>query len=346
MAGGWNDVELCSLRVISLEDNLFHQRGLEVDALPVVGINLVRGESREVLGSQHFLVCLVIKLEGGLAGELPAHRVVLVQVQPVAVMIPDGIDEGGRPPRDEIFAFRAEAIHGNFARSAHIRAQGRARDGPADVDGPFHGFGGNEAGQRIEARAEIVVFGVAVERPAIEARLRFVCRPRAARPARQGRGAGHGLRRHPPVLVQLEAAIHPAHAVEGSGEFAVRVNQPDCGLPEDVAVHPQGGEEGSLAFQRISRRDGFSRRAVVGKERSNRVRTPLAGQAHAELRVGDVACEKQVQRRFKEAGVFQKERTLLRKVSLESPVHGNLRLVGFHLREVRIHRHIQREGLL
>jgi len=160
-------------------------------------------------------------------------------------------------PQDKILAFRAEAVHGNLAGSAHIDAYGRARDRTPDVDGSLHGLGGDEPGQRIEARAEIVVFGIAVELPAIEARLRLVSRPGGPRSTGQSRGAGHGLCCHPPVSEQLEPRVQPAHAVERAGQFAVRVNHADGRLPENVAVHPHHSEESSLAFQRIAGRDGF-----------------------------------------------------------------------------------------
>ena len=82
--------------------------------------------------------------------------------------------------------------------------------------------------------------------------------------------------------------------------------------------------------------DGQPAAAVLGHQQRVRAAADLAGVAHAPSRRGDGSRVGHLDRRVEEVETLQEERSLLGKEDREALIHGDLRDVGFHLREIRI----------
>lgn len=91
-----------------------------------------------------------------------------------------------------------------------------------------------------------------------------------------------------------------------------------------------------LVEQRIGGIHLLPRRGGVGCQQPDRPRSVLACHAHAPFRVGDPACENEIDRGLEIVRVFLKKGPRLRKENLEALVDRNLRLIGFDLAEVGI----------
>ena len=72
----------------------------------------------------------------------------------------------------------------------------------------------------------------------------------------------------------------------------------------------------------------------------------FAGEPRAEFRVHDAPRKEELLRRLEEAGVLQKEGPLLRELDFEALIDGHLRIVRFHLAEIRIQRDVERQRIV
>ena len=202
----------------------------------------------------------------------------------------------------------------------------------ADVD-PVH-----EAGIGGESRADIAVDGFVVHMRAGVGDVGSGSRTRLVAAVRILGRAFHDLKTSRPVGIELQPRIDPADAVKFicPGPLPIGVDQAHRGLLEDVAIHPRDGERSPVAGQRAIRGHAVARRAVVRGEKPQRIRAGFSGQADAELRIANVPGKHQVNRSLEVVGVFDEEGPLLREIHLEALVDGDLRLVRFHLAEIRV----------
>src|SRR6266446_5134192 len=90
----------------------------------------------------------------------------------------------------------------------------------------------------------------------------------------------------------------------------------------------------------------MARLPVVDDQGSQGPFPQLPGHATAELRVSNLAGEEEINRRGEESRVLDEERTLLREKNRKALIDCHLRVVGFHLAEVRIQRDVKRERIL
>ena len=85
---------------------------------------------------------------------------------------------------------------------------------------------------------------------------------------------------------------------------------------------------------------------VVDGEQADVGVIQLARDTDAELWVDDVAGVQQVDGRGEVVGVFEKEGPQLGEVHRVTLVHGELRLIGFHLAEVRVDGRVDDDGIV
>src|SRR6266852_4322035 len=92
--------------------------------------------------------------------------------------------------------------------------------------------------------------------------------------------------------------------------------------------------------------ESIARLPVVNDQGSQGPFAQLPGHATAELRVGNLAREEKIDRRGEKSRVLDEEWTLLREKNRKALIDCHLRVVGFHLAEVRIQRDVKRERIL
>ena len=114
----------------------------------------------------------------------------------------------------------------------------------------------------------------------------------------------------------------------------------------ELASNAADSVERPIAEIRVERIDRVARPTVVERQRTGGPPTQLARGARADLRITDAAGKEQIDRRLEVAGIFEEERPLLGKEHLETLVDRHLRLVRFHLAEVRIRSEIDRDDVV
>src|SRR6267378_6532832 len=90
----------------------------------------------------------------------------------------------------------------------------------------------------------------------------------------------------------------------------------------------------------------LARLAVVNEQCAQRPFPQLSRHATTELRVRNLAREKEINRRGEKPRVLDEEGALLREKNRKALIDCHLRVVGFHLTEIRIQRDVKREGIL
>src|SRR5260370_39069682 len=91
--------------------------------------------------------------------------------------------------------------------------------------------------------------------------------------------------------------------------------------------------------------EAWPRMLVVDDQGAQRPIAELSRHARAELRVGDLPREKEINRRDEEPCVFDEKRPFLRKKNSEALINGELRIVRFHLAEIRVQRDVERQRI-
>ena len=114
-------------------------------------------------------------------------------------------------------------------------------------------------------------------------------------------------------------------------------------MASNIPADPPDSKQRVLANQRIVGRDGFSRRVCPRNQRAHSPRAVFASQTNAPFGVCDPSREKQLNRCLEVIRVFEKERTLLRKLNLEALIDRDLGIVRLDLAEVRIRGYIENE---
>src|SRR5882724_8759493 len=154
----------------------------------------------------------------------------------------------------------------------------------------------------------------------------------------------YGLNISDPVLGELEACIERSHAIAGVREIAAGKKTANVGLLAKLTGHAHD----AIGRTRVVGTGGESetRLAVIDRQRPEGPFAKLSRHTAAELRVGDLPGKEQIDGRHEKTGIFNEERTLFRKENGKALIHGHLRVVGFHLAEIRIQRHVKRQRIL
>ena len=114
----------------------------------------------------------------------------------------------------------------------------------------------------------------------------------------------------------------------------------------ELASNPADSVERPIAGIRVERIGRVTRPTVVERQRTGGPPTQLARGARADLRIADAPGEEQIDRRLEVAGILEEEGTLLGEEHLETLVDRHLRLVRFHLAEVRVRREVDRHDVV
>ena len=201
-----------------------------------------------------------VERQEALAFESEADTWIGKQVETSSVMRPYPVGMHRRSPGDERASLRPKTIVEHVSHVADVNAIHKSR----------------QAGK---AAADVLIGAFVTGMDAREGRVRESGRSCLIEAAGvQGR-AGDGLQRRRPTGRKLDPAVEAADAVEatGSGILLVGINRTDARLLEDVAAHASDGEVATRPRQRIRRRHDQTRRAVVGREQSQRIGSHFAG---------------------------------------------------------------------
>src|SRR5262249_48419725 len=99
----------------------------------------------------------------------------------------------------------------------------------------------------------------------------------------------HAAVKHVPVFVELEVEVQAAHVIEVGGKLAVGVDEADGRVLAYVVGHSPHGEVCALAEERVAWQHALAGRPVVRNQESHGPGALLAGEARAELWIGDPA---------------------------------------------------------
>src|SRR5689334_12053519 len=116
-------------------------------------------------------------------------------------------------------------------------------------------------------------------------------------------------------------------------------------LVPELALRAKGAIEGSLAMARLALRQHFSGRAIIGSQAAHAPSAQRSGQLDPKLRIHNAPRKEELFGEAEYGRVFQEEGASLRKDHLIALINLHLRIVGTDLAEVRIQRHIEREGV-
>ena len=160
-------------------------------------------------------------------------------------------------------------------------------------------------------------------------------RPR--RGAVRGRPTGARLQLHVVDRLELQSSVGGDDAVRIRAVDPIRVREADLRRAAQAALQAHDIEQRMIGA-------GRRRRDVVGRREQGDVRAGrLPGQFHGRHGRGDLARVDQVVRRPEQLCAVEEERALLRKEQCGARIVGELRRIGFDLREIGIHRSVQRE---
>src|SRR4029077_4021000 len=151
----------------------------------------------------------------------------------------------------------------------------------------------------------------------------------------------HCLKIGDPVFGKFQTRVERSHAIARVGKIAAGKKTADVGLLAEFARHARH----SVHRPGIVRTAGesLSRLPVIDDQRAERPFAEFARHAAAELRVGNLAREKQVYGGREKSGVLNKKRAFFRKTNSEGLVDRDLRIVRFDLAEIRIQGNVKRE---
>src|SRR6266567_8203954 len=144
----------------------------------------------------------------------------------------------------------------------------------------------------------------------------------------------HPLNVDDPVSGEFQARIDRGYAIAGVREIAARKKGADVGLIAELARHAHHAVRRPRSVGPI--RESLAGVAVIDDQGAERPFSEFSRYARAKLRVGDLAREKQIDRRGEKSGVLDEERALLREKDSEALVDGDLRVVGLDLAEIGI----------
>ena len=115
---------------------------------------------------------------------------------------------------------------------------------------------------------------------------------------------------------------------------------------EDVAIHADDAVLGTRPKQRIRIRNLGAGRAIICHQHSKCIRPRLATQTHSVGWIRDASREHKFDWSLEEACILQEEWALLWEEHFVSLVDRHLRLVGFHLAEIRIGGEVEGERVV
>src|SRR6266851_868947 len=146
------------------------------------------------------------------------------------------------------------------------------------------------------------------------------------------------------VLGKFQPGIQRSHAIACVGEIAAGKKAANVRLIAELARDANH----FVGRPRVVRAafESLPRPPVVDDQGAQRPFAELSRHARAELRVRDPARKKQIDRCRKESRIFNEERPLLREKNREALVDGDLRVVRFHLAEIRVQRGVERQRIL
>src|SRR6266446_1255440 len=153
----------------------------------------------------------------------------------------------------------------------------------------------------------------------------------------------HPLNVDDPVPGEFQARIERGYAIAGVRKIAARKKSANVGLIAELARHAHHPVHRPRAVG--ATRDAQARLAVVDDQGAEGPFAEFSRHTRAELRVGDLTREKEIDRRREKSGVLDKERPLLRKKNGEALIDGDLRVVGFYLAEIGIQSDVERERI-
>src|SRR5262252_2240578 len=158
---------------------------------------------------------------------------------------------------------------------------------------------------------------------------------------------GDGLAVEGPVGIELKMSIGAAEPIKFStrGTLPVGVEETDVRLAKDIAARAGDGEVGAHAREGavVGRREAGA--AIVRGHHAQGVRAISSGETNSSRGIADVAREKQIHRRAEIIFVLEEEWALFGKVHSVSLIHGDQRVLGLNLAEVRIGGHVEREAI-
>src|SRR5713226_9672602 len=138
------------------------------------------------------------------------------------------------------------------------------------------------------------------ERQAISSCVEILARP-----------AMHSLYIGDPVFGKFQPCVKRSHAVAGVRKIAAREKAANVGLIPELARHAHHLVRRSRVVRTAG--ESQSRLAVIDRQRAQGPSAELSRHARAKLRVGNLAREKEIDRRDEKSSILNKERTLLRK---------------------------------
>src|SRR5690349_13717984 len=158
---------------------------------------------------------------------------------------------------------------------------------------------------------------------------------------------GDGLAVKGPIGIELKMSIGASEPIKFSTRWTlpVGVEETDVRLAKDIAARAGDGEVGAHAREGavVGRREAGA--AIVRGHHAQRVWPISSRETDSGGGIADVTREKQIHRRAEIIFVLEEEGALLGKVHGVSLIHGDQRVLGLNLAEIRIRGHVEREAI-